>query len=173
MDAKLKKAINKAETLSKKNGNIFFIYDINPAYNDNIEYIEDDYFITDDIFNQYPSRRSIYDTQFKELESHRKFEKVYKILERLKFIAASNNMGSKYEQLFYKSCDISVSNISILQVIIKPNMMVVLKSINSDGEILVIYQGFFNIVKIFNILSYHDTEVKPILRDIVIDSIFE
>ena len=172
MDSKLKEAVDKANTLSDSTGDIFFIYDKNEAYGDDTD---DDYYITDDILNQYPSRRSIYDTQFRELESSKKFQKVYKILEKLKFESSINNMGERYEQSFIKHCDPKVGDniTSIMSLILKPNMTITLKSLNNNGESLVLYQGFFNISKIFNILSYHDSDVKPILRDIVIDSIFE
>jgi len=168
MDQKLKEAILQCEEHSRNIGDIAFLFDTNKSYRDDSE---NEYFVSSIKFlYEFPSRRSIYDTQFKELDSTEKFKKAYRIIEKLGFTASENNLGEKYEQIFTKKIIINDSESLLLNLRLLPNMTVKIDKFTSEGPITK-YQGFFDYKRVFMVINEIDKDFTSFIRDIIIEEI--
>jgi hypothetical protein len=122
------------------------------------------------MIENYPSRVPIYDSQFKQLNKSRKFDRVYSVISRLGFSPSVSNLGEKYEQVFTRQIE-SNGEKSILNLRLQPNLFCRIDYLSSDG-LMSPYKGYFEYTRVYSSLAHlEDVDLKQFLRDIVIDEI--
>jgi len=168
MDRELEEAIDKCLDLSKKINDITFIFRKDTSYSDDSE---TDYQVSDiSMILNYPSRVPIYDSQFKQLNKYRKFDRVYSVISKLGFSPSVSNLGERYEQVFTREIELNGYK-TILNLRLQPNLFCKIDYISSDG-LMSTYKGYFEYNRVYTSLSnLEDMNIKQFLRDIVIDEI--
>jgi hypothetical protein len=168
MDKELEIAIDKCLELSKQNNDIAFVFKKDTGYGDDSE---SEYIVSDiTMMENYPSRVPIYDSQFKQLNKYRKFDRVYSVISKLGFNPSVSNLGEKYEQVFTRQIDLNNEK-SILNLRLQPNLFCRIDYLSSDG-LMSPYKGYFEYNRIYSSLAHlEDINLKQFLRDIVIDEI--
>ena len=183
--------IDECEKLSLENAMTYFIFDKNETNTINLELrpnketerdvkidelIGEDFHIgTIDDFNDMPSRISMYDTETKLVGRYDRYRLVVNLLTKLGFEPSINNFGPEFEQTF--SLTESVGEYGEFWLVrLQPNLFLSIKysrySEKQDSH-LEIFNGFFNKSKILQSLSNSSKNLKQIVRDLKVESLFE
>ena len=168
MEKELEESIDKCLSLSKQINDITFVFKKDIRYGDDSE---TEYQVTDiSMMENYSSRTPIYDSQFKQLNKNRKFDRVYSIISRLGFSPSTSNLGENYEQVFTR--EIEKNNVKvILNLRLQSNFFCKIDYLCEDG-VMTIYKGYFEYKRLYTSLAHlEDVNLKQFLRDIVIDEI--
>lgn len=164
----LANSIKECDELSVKNGDIYFVFTSEYLYGDDITL---KYKVTDiSEFDHHPSRKPIYDSQSKEVSISRRYQKVYNVISALGF-SPFNNIGEKYEQIFYREITID-GDVCPIHLRLQPNLLVKIDYFK-NGEI-VVYKGYFEYKRVCDSLSKSldfDLTFSQIIRDFIIDDI--
>lgn len=168
MEEELSNTITDCLKLKDEINDITFIFIKDEKYGDTSE---TEYQISDiSMFESYPSRQPIWDSQLRELNNSRKFDKIYKLISKLEFCPSISNISERYEQIFSREVEKNDVKI-ILNLRLQPNLFCKVDYLCEDG-IMVIYKGYFEFDRIIKILNFiDDINAKQIIRDIIIDEI--
>ena len=170
MNRQLEEAIDKCLDLSKKINDITFIFRKDTSYSDDSE---TDYQVSDiSMIENYPSRVPIYDSQFKQLNKYRKFDRVYSVISKLGFSPSVSNLGERYEQVFTREIELNGYK-TILNLRLQPNLLCKIDYIYSNGLISP-YKGYFEYNRVYaSLAKLEDMDIKQFLREITIDEILD
>ena len=175
MEKELEDSIDKCLSLSKQINDITFVFKKDIRYGDDSE---TEYQVTDiSMMENYPSRIPIFDSQFKQLNKNKKFDKVYSVISRLGFSPSTSNLGENYEQIFLREIEENGEK-RVLNLRLQPNLFCKIDylsqgRLNNDHPfVMMVYKGYFEYNRVYTCLAHlEDVNLKQFLRDIVIDEI--
>jgi hypothetical protein len=128
---------------------------------------EDSYHIgTEDDFRGLPSRYSYYDTETKLIGRYRRYDFITAYLSKIGFTPSITNLGVEYEQSYLIEL-INEKFICRLQ----PNLRLKIIYQNSDCELKTIFDGFFKMTEIFEIMK--SVAGTSFARDLKLSQILE
>lgn len=165
MEPQLKKTIKQAESLYKKTKVHQLVFIGNKSYGESDSFI----ILSVDELSLYPSRVSIYDTIYKEINSIKRKKTIIDTILKLGFSTSINIddlLVFNYEVNFTLTSGTRIVNLRL-----QPNFNTKINFFG-DGYMVGSYSGFFDKSKILKKLSeLNDSTMKKIIRDNIIESI--
>jgi len=161
--------IEKSETLSIENSRNYLVFPGDPAYGDEEPYV----ILSDEEISGFPSRRSVYDTIYKETDYSIRRKKILETIGKIGFHPSDNNLDSPdYEHNFLRDIDIDGVH-HLINLRLQSNLNCRIDYL-TEGPKQMVYFGFFDPHRIMSsFVKINSSDFFVQIRDFLLAEILD